>query len=177
MTAIDWMVIFIGIFLIAFFTYQRLVKALFGLVVVWAATLSSSLLYEEAAFRTQAVTGGNPILAEGLLLVLLFVLFLVIGIVVVHVAFPVTKLPSIGVLDYGLGFLVAVLIAVLVGVFLLNAAGVMVREVWRDQRAWSQWSAMYYPSLLRPYAHQVLVVYRWAFAPFAGYYPPALIPQ
>jgi hypothetical protein len=67
MTEYDWLLIFFGGGLAIFLTSQRLVRALFSLALVWLSTFASALIYREAAFRAQAVTGNNMVLVEGVM--------------------------------------------------------------------------------------------------------------
>ena len=112
MGPLDLLIIFVAVGVVAFLTYQRMARALFSLAVVWAATLLSALLYEEAAFRLKVMVGPNRSLAEGALFMGLFILFFVLGYVAIHVAFPVTRLPKLGILDVVMGFLLGLIVAV-----------------------------------------------------------------
>lgn len=176
MGPLDLLIIFVAVGVVAFLTYQRMARALFSLAVVWAATMLSALLYEEAAFRLKAVTGPDRSLAEGAFFMGLFVLFFVIGYIVIHAAFPVTKLPKLGVLDYVMGFLLSLIVAAVIVTLLHNAIGVMVSERWKDYTAWVRMRNEFYASPLQPFSRAVLSLYRWLFAPFLNPLPPALTP-
>ena len=174
MGPLDLLIIFVAVGVVAFLTYQRMARALFSLAVLWAATMLSGLLYEEAAYRLKAVTGPNRSLAQGAFFMGLFVLFFVLGYVVIHVSFPVTKLPKLGFLDYVMGFLLSLIVAAVIVALLHNAIGVMVSERWTDYRAWAQMRNDFYASPLLPFSRTVLSVYQWLFVPFLRPLPLAL---
>lgn len=176
MGPLDLLIIFVAMGVVAFLTYQRMARALFSLAVTWAATMLSALLYEEAAFRLKAVTGPNRSLAEGAFFMGLFVLFFVIGYIAIRAAFPVTKLPKLGILDYLMGFLLSLIIAAVIVTLLHNAIGVMVSARWVDQAAWVRMRNEFYTSPLTPFSRAVLSLYRWLFAPFLRPLPLALTP-
>lgn len=176
MGPLDLLIIFIAVGVVAFLTYQRMARALFSLAVVWAATMLSAFLYEEAAYRIKAITGPNRSITEGAMFMGLFVLFFVIGYVVMYVSFPVTKLPKIGILDYVMGFLLSLIIAAVIVAILHNGIGVMVRERWTDHTAWVRMRNDFYRSPLQPFSRTVLNIYRWLFTPFIRPLPPALTP-
>lgn len=178
MTEYDWLLIFFGGGLAVFLTTQRFLRSVFALVILWLATFASALLYQEAAFRTQAVTGSNLVLVEGLMFDGLLVIFFIAGFVLLKVAFPVTTLPKIGFLDYVGAFLVAIIVAALVIALIGNSLGVMVREQWPDNReGWTSLQWRVSRSGLRSFVHQVLSIYGWAFVPFFPGLPPVLIAQ
>jgi hypothetical protein len=178
MTEYDWLLIFSGAGLVVFLTTQRLVRSLFALALVYLATFASALLYREAAFRAQAITGTNLIFVEGVMFDILLILFFVAGYILLKVAFPVTKLPNIGVLDFLVAFLVGIIVAVLIVALISNSLGVMVREQWpTNTQGWValQWRVS--RSALRPLAQRVMSVYGWGYVPFFPGLPPALIAQ
>ncbi len=176
MSALDLLMILLGIVIVALFTWQRMLRALFFLVIIWASTLVAALAYQEAALRTKAITGANVPLAQGLFFIGIFMLVLVIGYILVAVAFPVTHLPRLGVLDYFMGMLIGVIAAALVATVLINGWGVMVNEVWKNRQAWAQWNAPFAISMLRPWTRQVMGLYRVLFLPFFRQLPLALYP-
>jgi uncharacterized membrane protein required for colicin V production len=178
MTAYDWLLIFLGVGLVVMFTFERLVRALFALIIVWAATLAAAALYRQVAFRIQAATGPNPTLNRGLVFDALLAMIVVAGYVVIRLAFPVTKLPKIGILDHLMGLLLGAIVAILVVSLLVNSMGVMVMERWStDAAAWQSLRLAYQGSGLRPFTSQVLAIYAWAFVPFFSGLPPVLLPQ
>lgn len=178
MTQYDWLLIFLGIGIVVFFTFQRMVRGLFSLAVLWSVTLASAVLYREAAFRVQAVAGKNPSLVQGVMFDLLLVVFFVGGYVILKLAFPVTKLPKLGVLDNLMGMLLGAIVAAVLIALLVNSMGVMIGERWEtNPQGWGTLRASYYGSGLRGYTTPVLSVYSWAFYPFFGRIPPILVPQ
>lgn len=176
MGPIDLLVILMALGVVAFLTYQRMARALFTLGVLWAATLLSALLYEEAAFRIKALTGPNRSLTEGMMFMGLFVLFFVLGYILIKVSFPVTKLPKLGILDYVMGFLLSLIVAVVIVALLHNAVGVMVSQRWTDHTAWVRMRNNFYTSPLQPLSRLVLNIYQVLFTPFLRPLPPALTP-
>ncbi|MGC9394631.1 MAG: CvpA family protein [Anaerolineae bacterium] len=176
MGLLDLLIIFVAVGVVAFLTYQRMLRVLFSLAVLWTATLLSALLYEEAAYRFKAITGSNPSLAEGAFFIGLFLLFFVIGYVVIYLSFPVTKLPKLGFLDYVLGFFLSLIVAAVIAALLHNAVGVMVSGRWPDHVAWVKMRNNFYASQLLPFSRTVLSLYRWLFVPFLRPLPPALTP-
>jgi uncharacterized membrane protein required for colicin V production len=178
MTAYDWLIIFVGVGLIVFFTFERALRALFGLVVLWAATLLSAVTYREAAYRLQALTGPNRVMWRGILFAIFLVLAFGIGHIVVRLAFPVTKLPKLGALDHVIGFLLGCLIAVIFMSLLVNSIGAMVVEHWiSDPNGWVALRTSFLNSGLRPYTSPVLAGYSTLFPMFFQGMPPVLIPQ
>lgn len=178
MTPVDWLLIFLGVGIVIFMTFARLIRAAFSLVVLWCATLLSVVLYEEVAFRLQVLAGDNLTLFRGIVFDSLLVISLVVGFILVRVAFPVTNLPRIGILDNLAGFVIGVVIAAILVSLLNNSMGVMVIERWSaDTTGWARLRTTYLASQLRPYTVSVLSAYRWLFAPFFSGLPPALYPQ
>lgn len=178
LTSIDWLLIFLGAGIVIFMAFAGFVRAVFSVVTLWAATLLSAALYQEAAFRMQALAGDNPVLFRGIVFDVLLVIVLVAGFILTRVAFPVTKLPKLGFLDNLLGLLLGVVIAVVLISLLNNTFGVMVIEMWdEDRTGWTRLRTYYLASQLRPYTMSVLQAYRWLFAPFFRGLPPVLYPQ
>ena len=178
MTEYDWLLIFFGAGLAVYLTSQRLARALFSLALVWISTFASALIYREAAFRAQAVTGTNLVLVEGLMFDFFLILFFVLGYILLKVAFPVTKLPNIGALDYIVALLVGIIVAALFVALISNSMGVMVREQWTDNtNGWVslQWKVS--RSGLRSYTNSIMSLYGWIYTPFFQGLPPALVPQ
>ena len=178
MTSYDWLLIFLGIGLLVLFIFDRTIRTLFTLMALWIATLASAAVYRVAAFRLQAVTGPNVELARGVVFDVLLVIFLVVFYILTRVAFPVTKLPKLGLLDNLLGLLVGVVVAVVLVSLLVNSMGVMVMERWvTHEQGWANLRAAFLGSGLRPYTTRVLGAYDWLFVPFFQGLPPVLYPQ
>ena len=178
MTEYDWLLIFFGAGLVVFLAFQGLARALFSLVLVWIATFASALLYREAAFRVQAIAGNNVTLVEGIMFDLLLVIFFVAGFILLKIAFPVTKLPNLGALDYIVAFLVAIIVAVLLVTVIANSIGVMVSAQWEDNaQGWTVTQWRFSRSGLRPYTQRIMSAYGWVFVPFFPGLPPVLIAQ
>jgi len=178
MTAYDWLLIFFGAGLAISFIFQGLVRALFSLFALWSATLLAAVLYQETAFRLQAITGPNVSLARGLVFDGLLLIFLIAGYVLTRLAFPVTKLPKLGFLDNLLGLAVGAVIAVLLVSLLLNSMGVMVMERWvTNDRGWATLRASFAGSGIRAVTSRALAIYSWGFVPFFKGLPPVLLPR
>jgi hypothetical protein len=178
MTSIDWLLIFLGIGVVVFMTFARIVRGVFALVTLWAATLLAAVLYPEVAFRLQSLSGDNPVLFRGIVFDALLVIVLVTGVILTRVAFPVTRLPKLGFLDNLGGLLLGVVIAIILISIINNSFGVMVIENWEQNRTgYTRLRTIYFASQLRPYTTMVLSVYRWLFAPFFRGLPPVLYPQ
>lgn len=178
MTEYDWLLIFFGAGLVVFLTYQGLARALFSLGLVWISTFASALLYKEAAFRTQAVTGSNLVLVEGVMFDLLLIVFFVAGYALLKVAFPVTKLPNIGVLDYLMAFLVGIIVAIIILALIANSLGVMVREQWDgNTQGWVTLQWRFTRSGLHQYTRAIISTYGMLFSPFFPGLPPVLVAQ
>jgi uncharacterized membrane protein required for colicin V production len=173
----DLLIIFVAVGIVGFLTYQRMAKALFSLAVLWAATMFGALLYKEAAYRIKAIAGPNTSLTEGAMFIGLFLLFFVVGYILIHTSFPVTKLPKIGFLDYVMGFLLGVIVAAVMVALLENAIGVMVSEQWTNYRSWASIRGDFTASPLRALSRNILNIYRWLFVPFFRALPPILIPH
>ncbi len=178
MTAYDWLLIFSGVGIVVLFAVLRMVRALFALVTVWTATLLSAALYQEAAFRLQAVASQNPTLVRGLVFDSLLLIFFIAGLILVRIAFPVTKLPSLGILDHLMGLALGGIVAVIMVALLVNSLGVMILEPWEtDEAGWAALRSAYLASGLRPFTAPILATYSWAFVPFFQGLPPVLLPQ
>ncbi|MEJ5312243.1 MAG: CvpA family protein [Anaerolineae bacterium] len=176
MGPLDMLIILVAVGVVAFLTYQRMARALFSLAVTWVATLLSALLYKEAAFRLKAVIGPNRSLNEGAFFIGLFILFFVVGYFVLRAAFPVTKLPKLGILDFVMGFLLSLIVAAVIVTLLHNAIGVMVSERWTNYPSWVRMRNEFYTSPLQPFSRAVLSLYQWLFVPFLNPLPLALTP-
>jgi uncharacterized membrane protein required for colicin V production len=177
MGPIDLLIIFVAVGVVGFLTYQRMAKALFSLAIMWAATMFSALLYKEVAYRIKAIAGPNTSLTEGVTFIGLFILFFVVGYVAIHAAFPVTKLPKLGFLDYVMGFLLGIIVTIVIVALFENAVGVMVGEQWKNFSSWANMRRDFINSPLRPLSRQLLSIYRWLFVPFFRALPPVLVPQ
>jgi hypothetical protein len=178
MTSYDWLLVFVGAGVIVLCVFDRLVRSLFTLVALWAGTLLSAAVYSDVVFRLKAVTGSNPILSRGLVFDILLVLFVIVSYVLVRVAFPVTKLPKIGILDHLMGLVIGVVVACILVALIVNSMGVMVQERWEtNEDGWAKLRASYLGSGLRPYTSQILAGYSWAFVPFFRGLPAVLVPQ
>lgn len=177
MSPLDLLIVFVAIGLAAFLAFQKMARVLFAVGILWAATMLSGLLYEEAAYRIKAVAGANPSLTDGIMFVLLLVIFFVVGYILMYLSFPETRLPKLGFLDTLMGILLGIIVAVILLALLHNAVGVMVSERWDDARAWSSMRNDFMTSPLRPFTRTLLGLYRWLFSPFFRALPPALTPQ
>jgi uncharacterized membrane protein required for colicin V production len=176
MGPLDLLILFMAVGVVAFLTYQRMVRALFSLAILWAATMLSAFLYEEAAYRIKAIAGPDKSLVEGAMFIGLFILFFIIGYVIIHVSFPVTNLPKIGILDTVMGFLLGLVVAAVIVAVLHNAIGIMVKERWVDQTAWVRMRNNFYASPLQPFSRTVMSIYGRLFTPFLRPLPSALKP-
>jgi hypothetical protein len=178
LTSIDWLLIFFGVGIVVALTFARLVRAVFILITLWAATLLSAVLYREVAFRLQVLSGDNLILFRGIIFDILLIVSLVVGFIATRIAYPVTNLPKIGFLDYVGGLLIGLIVAAILVALLSNSLGVMTIEQWEeDANAWLRLRTRYLASQVRPYANVVLGAYRWLFVPFFRGLPPVLYPQ
>jgi len=178
MTSVDWLLIFLGVGVVVFFAVAGLMRALFTAAALWALTLLSAATYRQVAFRVQAIGGPNPSLFHGIVFDALLVILLVVSYILIHVAFPDTKLPKLGFLDNLLGMIVGVVIAVILVSLLLNSMGAMVAERWvTNETGWASLRAQYLGSGLRPHTSSVMAAYGWLFALFFRGLPPVLFPQ
>ena len=107
----------------------------------------------------------------------LFALFFGLGYAAIHAAFPVTKLPKLGILDPLMGLLLGIIVAAVMVALFQSAIGLMVSERWTNPRTWITWRNNYLASPLRPFSIKLLSLYRWLFAPFFRIPPPILTPQ
>lgn len=178
MTSIDWLLIFLGVGLVILFAVAGLVRTLFTAAALWAVTLLSAATYTDVAFRLQAIGGENLSLFRSTVFDTMLVILLVVGTVLVRIAFPDTKLPQLGFLDNLLGMVVGIVIAVVFVSLLQNSIGAMVAERWvTNETGWASLRAQFLGSGLRPYASAVMRAYGWLFAPFLRGLPPVLFPQ
>ena len=178
MTSIDWLLIFLGVGVVVFFAVAGLLRAFFAAIILLAVTLLSAATYTDVAFRVQAIGGENLSLFHGIVFDAMLVIFLVVGYILVYIAFPDTKLLKLGLLDNLLGMVVGVVIAVVLVSLLLNSLGAIVAERWvTNETGWASLRAQYFGSGLRPYTSSVLSAYGWLFALFFRGLPPMLFPQ
>ncbi len=178
MTSSDWLLIFLGVGVVVFFAVAGLMRAFFTAITLWAVTLLSAATYTDVAFRVQAIGGENLSLFHGIVCDVMLVIFLVVGYILVYIAFPDTKLLKLGLLDNLLGMIVGVVIAAVLVSLLLNSMGAMVAERWvTNETGWASLRAQYFSSGLRPYTSSVLGAYGWLFALFFRGLPPVLFPQ
>jgi len=175
MTSIDWLLIFLGAGVVVFLAVAGLMRALFTAIALWAVTLLSAATYTDVAFRVQAIGGANLSLFRGIVFDTMLMILLVVGYILVYIAFPDTKLPKLGFLDNLLGMVVGVVIAVVLVSLLQNSMGAMVAERWvTNETGWASLRAQYLGSGLRPYTSSVVGAYGWLFALFFRGLPPVL---
>lgn len=175
MTSIDWLLIFLGVGVVVFLAVAGLMRALFTAIALWAVTLLSAATYTDVAFRVQAIGGANLSLFRGIVFDTMLMILLVVGYILLYIAFPDTKLPKLGFLDNLLGMVVGVVIAVVLVSLLQNSMGAMVAERWvTNETGWASLRAQYLGSGLRPYTSSVVGAYGWLFALFFRGLPPVL---
>jgi len=175
MTSIDWLLIFLGAGVVVFLAVAGLMRALFTAIALWAVTLLSAATYTDVAFRVQAIGGANLSLFRGIVFDTMLMILLVVGYILLYIAFPDTKLPKLGFLDNLLGMVVGVVIAVVLVSLLQNSMGAMVAERWvTNETGWASLRAQYLGSGLRPYTSSVVGAYGWLFALFFRGLPPVL---
>jgi uncharacterized membrane protein required for colicin V production len=178
MTPFDFLLIIFGAGIVIFGAFQRMLRMLFMLVIVWLATFIGVLTYEIVTVPVQALAPNNPMAVKGMVFLVLFLLLTIAGYVISRLAFPVTKLPRIGFLDVVMGGLVGVIVAALIVSLLFNTLGYMVSERWETQTmTWVSLRSQYLQARLLSYTRQVMTLYDFAFAPFFRGIPPILVPR
>ena len=178
MTPFDFLLIIFGVGIVIFGAFQRMLRMLFMLIVVWLAAFLGALSYEYVTVPVQALAPNNPTAVEGMVFLVLFLLFTIAGYVVSRLAFPVTKLPKIGFLDVLMGGLIGIVVAAVMLSLVFNTLGFIVSERWETQTtAWISLRSQFLGARLLPYVRQVMNVYVRAFTPFFRDVPPVLIPR
>ena len=161
MTPFDFLLIIFGVGIVVFGAFQRMLRMLFMLAVVWLATYGVT----------------NPQLVLGVFLVL-FMLLTIAGYAVSRLAFPITKLPKIGFLDVLMGGLIGAAVAALVLSLVFNTLGFMVNERWEVQtQTWYSLRSQFLGARLLPYIRQVMNYYAWTFTFFYREFPAVLVPR
>ncbi len=178
MTTFDVLLIVLGLCIVGLMAYLRTVKALFMLGGVYLSTLVSAMLYQGLAHGLSAI-GQGELWFEGLVFILLFFIVFIVFLAVLRASFPDSSLPKIGALDYVLGGLVGVVVAVIVLLSIYGGVWVMVSEYWEPYQRYAQIQMMYSNSLLGPYLRLANDYYLYAFYPFfaAEGFPPAMMPR
>ena len=178
MTPFDLLLIIFGVGIVIFGAYQRMLRTLFMLIVIWLAAFLGALSYEYVTVPVQALATNNPIAVKGMVFLVLFLLFTIAGYVISRLAFPVTKLPKIGFLDVLAGGLIGIVVAAVMLSLIFNTLGFIVSERWETQTtAWISLRSQFLGARLLSYVRQVMNIYVRTFTPFFRDLPPVLIPR
>lgn len=178
MTPFDFLLIIFGVGIVVFGAFQRMLRMLFMLAVVWLATYLGALFYEMVTVPVSAVASNNPTVVEGMVFLVLFMLLTIAGYAVSRLAFPITKLPKIGFLDVLMGGLIGAAVAALVLSLVFNTLGFMVNERWEVQtQTWYSLRSQFLGARLLPYIRQVMNYYAWTFTFFYREFPAVLVPR
>jgi hypothetical protein len=178
MTPFDYLLIIFGAGIVVFGAFQRMLRMLFMLVVVWIATFAGVLSYEFVTVPVQALATNNPTAVKGVVFIVLFFLFTIAGYVISRLAFPVTTLPRIGFLDVVMGGLVGVIVASIVVSLIFNSLGFIVSERWEtNTEMWNSLRWQFLGARLLAFTREIMTYYSFAFAPFFREMPPILVPR
>jgi uncharacterized membrane protein required for colicin V production len=178
MTPFDLLMIIFGVGIVIFGAYQRMLRTLFMLIVIWLAAFLGALAYEYVTVPVQALAPNNPTAVKGMVFLVLFLLFTIAGYVISRLAFPITKLPKIGFLDVLAGGLIGIVVAAVMLSLIFNTLGFIVSERWETQTTtWISLRSQFLSARLLSYVQQVMNVYARTFTPFFRDLPPVLIPR
>ena len=174
MTSTDVLLLLVGLGIVGFLAYQRLLAALISLVILWLATLLATLGFEKLAYYAQGFLGPPTVATEGFSFILLLILLVVGGYQIINKLFPDTTFPKLGIFDYIGGGLVGMIVAALVIAVIVNALGYRVSDQWPKQEAWIKAYTSYSRLAIRPFAQQMMSFFQPTLAPFFRSLPPIL---
>lgn len=165
MGPMDMLLLLIAIGCIALSLYQRFIRSLIMVVGAYIATLISTLMYKDAAFRLKAIGHGTAWFEGTIFLVLFFLIFLVFYFAG-RAAYPDTSLPKLGFLDHLLGGALGVVAAAILMIVIYNGLGVMVAEFWEPYPAYVSLVNLRAGIQLGGLIRQLTQIYALAFYPF-----------
>ena len=187
MTLLDGLLILIGILILVLTAMQGLIRSLVMIFGFYMTTLAAGFLtlgtgvIQSLMLGISEVFGATPPnlhLSQTFVFLGVGVPMFVILYFVSKMAFEDTVIKELGGFDNVFGMLVGGVLAILVMAVLCNTWGVIVSRQWQPVGTWQSMRAAYVASRLKPFLHQILLVYdRLLFQfQFTGY-PPFFIPQ
>ena len=189
MTALDGLLILIGLVVIIMCTMDGVLRAVVMLVSFYLFTTATGLLtlateaIRGVAIALVSVVGGRVpslIMVQTIVFAVLTVPLFVGSYFIGKMIFKETSLPKLQVLDNILGAVVGIVLAVLIMALIYNTWGVAVSVQWSNAQAWRSMRMAYFASFLRPYMREVLVSYQplLVMFRFSGLgYPPFFVLQ
>ncbi|MBN1875428.1 MAG: hypothetical protein JXA33_14455 [Anaerolineae bacterium] len=188
MTSLDLLLLIVGVAIVVYATFTRTLGVAFFMVGfylvtlgVGVLTLASDMLYGLGNALMDVIGGRtlNVLLIQSIVFLGLTIPIMVLIHFLIKMAFQDTSLPKLGGLDYILGALLGIVLALLIMAVFCNTWGVIVSVRWQPQSTWNSMMYAYRGSLLRPYLNRVLNIYRDILFPFRflGGYPPFFVPQ
>lgn len=122
-TLIDVLLILIFVGVCIWAVVRGLLRQTLTLGVLFFSTAIVGFGYPYVAYYFQAIGGRRPILTEGIVFILLFIILVVALEVLLQKAMPNTRLPKLGVLDNILALGPGALCALIIIALLLSAIG------------------------------------------------------
>lgn len=176
MSTLDILLLFVGVIFVALGFYFRFLRSAAMLLSAYIATLSSLLLYREAAYRLQAI-GGVSSLFDGIVFLGLFFLVFIVFMIVTGVAYPDMTLPKLGFLDHLLGGVGGVVVGIIVMVVSYAALSLIVSEQWEPYASFANFYMQHARMQLGPFLRTIrsLYAYLFYFFFFKTGFPPAFV--
>ena len=174
MTFTDMLLLLLGLAVVGFLAYRRLLSALISLVILWLATLLATLGFKSLAYYAQGFLGPPTVATQGFSFIILLLLLIIGGYKIIDKLFPDTTFPKLGIFDYIGGGLVGMIVAALLISVIVNALGFRVSEQWTPQEAWIKAYTAYGRIALRPFARQMMSLFQPTLSLFFAQMPPIL---
>ncbi len=187
MTILDILLIIVGLSILILSAMQGLIRSLvmiFGFYITTSVagflTLGTDIIQNLMRGITEVLEAPVPNLPLSQSFIFLGVgvpMFVVIYFVS-KMAFEDTAVKELGGFDNVLGLLTGGILAILVMAVLCNTWGVIVSQQWQPVGTWQSMRGAYVASQLKPFLHQILLIYDLLLFQFrfTGY-PPFFIPQ
>lgn len=169
MTALDGLLILIGLIVIIMCTMDGVLRAAVMLVSFYLFTTATGLLtlateaIRSVAVALASVVGGQVpslIMIQTIVFAVLTVPLFVGSYFIGKMIFRETALPKLQVLDNILGAIAGFVLALLIMALIYNTWGVAVSVRWHNVQAWRAMRTAYAASFLRPYMREVLISYK-----------------
>ncbi|MFP4394197.1 MAG: CvpA family protein [Anaerolineales bacterium] len=187
MTILDVLLIIIGLSILILSAMQGLIRSLVMIFGFYMTTLAAGFLTLGTDIIQNLMRGITEILEAPLPHLQMSQTFVFLGVgvpmfivlyFVSKMAFEDTMIKELGGFDNVFGLLAGGVLAILVMAVLCNTWGVIVSRQWQPTETWQSMRVAYQASQLKPFLHQILLIYdRLLFQfRFTGY-PPFFIPQ
>lgn len=159
MNGLDIFLILVIVVMCGLAIYQRLIRQLMGLGVVYIATVGAGLTYKLGATLTQVIGGLTP-LGKFVSFWVMFAIFAITLSIMLKKGFEDVRLPKLGVLDNLLALLPGVICALIIASLLLTTIGYAGSQYWEGLSGLGALFARgYHTSGLQPLLSQFLNYY------------------